>query len=431
MKKLTQIAMLISLPLSIFSCLNVQAESAQGAFHSNVYQNLFARLGKSQRQIDSKLDEAWQTYFENGDADHKLYYEFDEDEGYILDVANHDIRSEGMSYGMMIAVQMNKQAVFDKLWRFARTRMMHQLGPREGYFCWQANLEGACMDAGSAPDGEEYFAMALYFAGHRWGNGEGIFNYKAEADELLREMLHQETDNGGVVEGVHNMFNLEHNMVVFSPEGDAANFSDPSYHVPAFYELYSRWGPKADREKWKTIRDVSRHYFYKTVNIETCMVPEYANFDGTGHNGWANGGWNDERKVQYRGDAWRTAMNWSLDYSWFAADKNQQLLSNCILAFFINPERSGGIQNYMQYYHLDGRKVEGENWPKSVGQVAMHAATVLAADTNISWPMMFVKDFWYAPMPRGKYRYYEGMLYMLGLLAVSGEYRIYNPEEEY
>lgn len=428
MKSLTQLAVALSLSSSLLCSLDSHAQNKQGAYFTQEYPNLFTRLGKSQQDVDKKLSKAWKTYFEPGDPNRQLFYPFDDDEGYILDVASNDIRSEGMSYGMMIAVQMDKQATFDKLWRFARTRMMHQQGPREGYFCWQADTQGKCMDPGSAPDGEEYFAMALYFAAHRWGNGEGILNYKAEADELLREMLHQEKDNGGVVENVHNMFNPEHNMVVFSPEGDASKFSDPSYHLPAFYELFSQWGPQQDQQRWQTIRDVSRNYFYKTVNIETCMAPEYANFDGTGHNGWADGGWNDNRKVQHRGDAWRVAMNWSLDYSWFGADENQQLLSNCILAFFVNPERSGGIDGYMQYYHLDGRKAEGENWPKSVGQVAMHATTVLAADAKLNWPMLFVNDFWNAPMPSGKYRYYEGMLYLLGILAVSGEYQIYGPQ---
>ena len=34
-----------------------------------------------------------------------------------------DVRSEGMSYGMMIAVQMNLQPQFDRLWKFAKTYM--------------------------------------------------------------------------------------------------------------------------------------------------------------------------------------------------------------------------------------------------------------------------------------------------------------------
>ncbi len=43
---------------------------------------------------------------------------------------------------------------------------------------------------GAAPDGEEYYVMALYFAAHRWGNGQGIYNYQEQADRILRGMRH-------------------------------------------------------------------------------------------------------------------------------------------------------------------------------------------------------------------------------------------------
>lgn len=39
----------------------------------------------------------------------------------------------------------------------------------------------------------------------------------------------------------------------------------------------------------------------------------------------------------------------------------------------------------------------------------------------------FVEALWKAPVPSGIYRYYDGMLYMLGLLQVSGNFRIYSP----
>lgn len=36
--------------------------------------------------------------------------------GYVMDTGNHDVRTEGMSYAMMIAVQYDRKDVFDKLW---------------------------------------------------------------------------------------------------------------------------------------------------------------------------------------------------------------------------------------------------------------------------------------------------------------------------
>jgi oligosaccharide reducing-end xylanase len=60
-------------------------------------------------------------------------------------------------------------------------------------------------------------------------------------------------------------------------------FTDPSYHLPAFYELWSRWGPKEDREFWKRAAETSRAFFVKTTNPETGLAPSYANFDGSPH----------------------------------------------------------------------------------------------------------------------------------------------------
>jgi oligosaccharide reducing-end xylanase len=59
--------------------------------------------------------------------------------------------------------------------------------PSVGYFAWSMGTDGTPRSTGAAPDGEEYFTMALYFAAHRWGNGKGIYNYQAEADKLLEQ----------------------------------------------------------------------------------------------------------------------------------------------------------------------------------------------------------------------------------------------------
>ena len=43
---------------------------------------------------------------------------------YMTDWANNDARTEGMSYGMMIAVELNKKREFDALWNWAKTYML-------------------------------------------------------------------------------------------------------------------------------------------------------------------------------------------------------------------------------------------------------------------------------------------------------------------
>lgn len=82
---------------------------------------------------------------------------------------------------MMIAIQLNKKREFDAIWNWANTYMLvtDQKNPSVGYFSWSMNTDGTPRSTGAAPDGEEYFVMALYFSAHRWGNGQGIYNYQA------------------------------------------------------------------------------------------------------------------------------------------------------------------------------------------------------------------------------------------------------------
>ena len=70
--------------------------------------------------------------------------------------------------------------------------------PAYGYFSWSLKTDGTTNDEMPAPDGEEYYATALYFASARWGDGIGIYNYKKEADTLTTFMRHKAAGAKGV-----------------------------------------------------------------------------------------------------------------------------------------------------------------------------------------------------------------------------------------
>ncbi|HEX9332248.1 MAG TPA: glycosyl hydrolase family 8, partial [Anaerolineales bacterium] len=223
-------------------------------------------MGKSDADIQAKLDAAWNQLFYGNDDFERVYYPVGEDMAYIEDIGNSDVRTEGMSYGMMIAVQSNKQAEFNRLWKWAKTYMYQSDGPYQGYFAWHCTPDGKKLDSNPASDGEEWFVTALLFASTRWGNGEGIFDYQAQAQEILNTMLHKEDTKSDLAT---DMFNLEQKQVVFVPKiGRDSSFSDPSYHLPAYYELWSR-AAKQDNEFWMQAAQVSREYFKKAANQQT------------------------------------------------------------------------------------------------------------------------------------------------------------------
>ncbi len=165
-------------------------DETNGAYHTKKYENLFVSLlNKSELEVKAKIDSSFNQLFYGEDSTQRVYYPVNKNMAYIKDINNGDVRTEGMSYGMMIAVQLNKKIEFDRMWKWAKTYMQFNSGQREGYFAWHCRPDGSVIDSNSASDGEEWFVMSLFFASSRWGNGKGIFNYKTEAQNILNAML--------------------------------------------------------------------------------------------------------------------------------------------------------------------------------------------------------------------------------------------------
>ncbi|HPT04485.1 MAG TPA: glycosyl hydrolase family 8 [Bacteroidales bacterium] len=379
---------------------------AQGAYYTGVYRNMLKEAGYTDTQISQRLEYLWNRMFYGNATTEAVYYPVGNDQAYILDTGNDDIRSEGMSYGMMICVQMDKKAEFDRLWKWAKTNMQFQTGPTKGYFSWQVSKDGSSKSPQPAPDGDEYFAMALMFASGRWGNGEGINNYWKEANYILENSVNK---GHFINSSITNMFDEKEKQIVFVPYAASAKHTDPSYHLPSFYQLWSHW---ADNKRWfwAEVANKSREMFPKFANAQTGLMPDYANFDGT-----ATG----SSHADFRFDAWRCAMNMGMDYAWFKASEDQVTLINRLHNFFA----SKGVDSYKNQYSLIGAELSGGD--HSPGLVACNAGGALASNQRIAWD--FIQDFFTITPTSGQYRYYDGLLYFLNYLHLSGNFKIYKP----
>jgi oligosaccharide reducing-end xylanase len=377
------------------------------SFQTSHYRNLFQKyLGQSDATVKAKIDAAWNQLFYGDDSSQRVYYPVGKDTAYIEDVGNGDVRTEGMSYGMMIAVELNKQEEFNRLWKWAMTHMYQTDGPYQGYFAWHCDTDGNPLEANPASDGEEWFATSLLFASARWGDGKEIYQYRAEAQKILDTMLHKKDEDNGIAT---SMFDPKTKQVVFVPSGRNSTFTDPSYHLPAYYELWARVA-QHDNAFWTEAAQASRAFFRAAANSQTGLMPDYANFDGTPAD-------SSDHK-DFRFDAWRTLSNVAVDYAWFGADPWQAQQSNRVLNFLF----SQGLDSYPNQYSLDGKPLSADH---STGLTAMAAVAALAANEKTSKP--FIEALWNTKIPSGQWRYYDGMLYLLGLLHVSGEFQIYLP----
>ncbi len=331
------------------------------------YRNVFMEIGKTEEEIKSKLQEVIHNFFYGED---KVYFPVGDDMAYIEDTGNHDARTEGMSYGMMMCVQMDMKEEFDRLWKWSKTYMWMAEGWNEGYFAWSCQVDGKKNANGPAPDGEEFFAMALFFASKRWGDGEGIFNYSAQAREILSACINKGKNGRAGTP----MWNLLNKQILFVPGVD---FTDPSYHLPHFYELFARWANEEDREFFAQAAEASRKYLALACHPVSGMSAEYAEFDGTPMRRGLP--WTKERHDWFFSDAYRTAANIGLDYEWCKKDVGQCAAVKR-LQYHLGVTQKG---NMTGVFEVDGTPI-GSAAKHPLGIIATTAQGALALDGPIS-----------------------------------------------
>jgi hypothetical protein len=217
------------------------------------------------------------------------------------------------------------------------------------------------------------------------------------------------------------MINATYKIPEFTTVTD--QHTDASYMLPAFYDVWameiraktsyhnSIWGStsaaNADATYWEEVATSCRNYLKNSgvLHATTGLGSDYSSYTG-----------NPQGHVDFEYDAWRIAMNIGFDYAWFAKDAWQKTQSDRIQTFF----QGEGVTSYGNRYTRAGSKLGSDHSP---GLVACNAVASLAATNERAWE--FVENLWDIPVTTGTYRYYDGCLYMMGLLHVSGKFKAY------
>ena len=329
------------------------------------YANLFVTVsGHTQAETDDKVSKAWSTLFNPGGSGTIYFNGPGSNESYVKDIWNGDVRSEGMSYGMMTAVQLDHQTEFDRLWSWVKNHMAQGTGEIR----WSCQTSGSGCAGGGAPDGEEYMATALIFASHRWGDSTGPAKiaYSTEAKWVLNVIRTK-------------YFNSQYHLVKFV---SSSNNVDPSYVLPAFYEVWACFDTE-NADFWKESASAGRAYMQKVVDGNgvcpyqasmTATNPQAANADST-----------------------RCVVNLMMDWYLFGKDPWQKDTYAPKFAAYSGARNNGGAA-------VGCNSTLGFALPASSGKA-------------------FVDKLWSTGVPSGNY--WDGVLYMLGMLHVSGNFHIW------
>ncbi len=366
--------------------------------------DVLTEIGFPQEDSQDRIAAAFDQLFFGDPDTQAIYREVGDDAAYIEDILNRDVRTDAIGYGMFVAVQLDEQVVFDKLWTWAKRNMLLTEPPRAGLLAWRCTSTGQQCESAAATDATSIIATSLYLAREAWQD-TGKHPYQDDADMLVDAMVQTEARNGGPLTNVQNPFDV----VTMLPRKGSFVPDDPylqtDFLMPAFYDYWSERRTD-DSEFWSDAADASGELMRSAVMANSGLIPY--EIDATGRP--APGTIYDEVAA-------RTLLNRWFSNSWmgssWVAEQNRVLLD-----FFLEQDEA-----LVSSYFLDGDPRGDRNTPAHIALSATAAATT----GDVSKYGVFLQELVDTPIPDGPSRYYQGMLYLIAFMAVSGNIEVGGP----
>ncbi len=297
---------------------------------------------------------------------------------------SYDTVSEGLGYGMLLAVYFGEQQLFNDLYGYVKCYFNGN-----GLMGWHIDASGNIVGTGgkdAATDADEDIAVSLVFAHKKWGSA-GAVNYESEAKTYINNIYNHTVEQG---------------TYVLKP-GDTwggSNCTNPSYFAPAWYRIFADF---TGNSSWINVADKCYEIIRNTKNYNnnTGLVPDWCTASGTSSSGMG---------YDFKYDAIRYQLRAAIDYSWYGT---AQAKSDCdaINTFF----RNIGAANIKDGYTITGSQISSNHNATFVSCAAASAMTGTKSSysSEIYNENVKVKD-------SGSYTYFGNTLRMMSLLYTTG-----------
>ena len=248
--------------------------------------------------------------------------------------------SEGIGYGMILAVYMGDQYLFDNLWRYEQDHLDAQ-----GLMNWEIGPDGQVTSGGTgaATDGDEDMAFALVMADRQWGGQGSLDDSYLNIAKTLIELIWT--------------YEVDHTRGEMLKPGDQwgnVDVTNPSYFAPAYYRIFGQvTGKTAD---WNKVADSSYAIIEKSLNAtsgnqDNGLVPAWCNSSGVPVVAYAGA------PTNFQNDSTRTPFRVGQDYCFFGTPQAKTYLAK-ISDFYV----SVGVSQIVNGYDLNGTPHPDKDW---------------------------------------------------------------------
>jgi endo-1,4-beta-D-glucanase Y len=338
--------------------------------------------------------------------------------------------SEGIGYGMMLAVVFDEPDTLDGLWLFALDKLDEQ-----GLMHWQIDASGAVLRSGAATDADLDMAIALVFACVKtrqgvWPPSANGLDHCAAATDLIERIYRYEVDRpgsdppGGLNDNLGDelMPGDEWNMPMEFPDG----ITNPSYFSPGYMRVFGKFTGKT--EQWDRV--IRRQYeiidlAQKQPGNCSGLVPNWTTYSGKAQ--WVAWQWAENEYAAWSFDAARLSWRVALDHVWYGSAEAAETMGE-LGSFFA----SVGMDNIRFGYFPDGTP-----WREKLLNPfhVAHAAVAIWAAPRLepvtcgeargrvqSTPQQAYDQVVAVQEPPGPYTYYNNAWRLLAMLLMSGNF---------
>ncbi|NLZ43969.1 MAG: hypothetical protein GX894_03845 [Clostridia bacterium] len=336
-------------------------------------------MAPDEAAADQLLQEAWENY--------KQYQITAEGAGGFLRVGKPDGEtvSEGIGYGMLLAVIFDDREIFDGLWQYAKSH--HN---EKGLMDWKIGPDNRPTADGknSATDGDEDMAFALIAADMKWGG------YREDAERLVASIWQHQIEPGTYI-------------VKGGDHWGGAAVTNPSYFAPGYYKIFQEY---TGNPEWSRAVDAGYEMIArlneKTGAGQTGLLPDWTRASGEPAPGFS---------FNYTYDACRVPLRLAMDAVWFGDRRALTQLAK-MNSFFART----GARKIKAGYTLDGKVVN--DWSDVCFTGPAGVAALFSNDQEYRQEIWGQTAAMYDPRA-----YYQSSLRLLSLLLISG--RLANPLE--
>ncbi len=309
--------------------------------------------------------------------------------------------SEGIAYGMMIAVAFDDQPLFDAFWQYALCFMNDS-----GLMSWYIAPDGSrALGSGGATDSDEDMAWALVMAHRQWG-GHGSLRetYSSYAQRQIERVWRLEVDHG-----------LFPGMLLPGDEWRGQNVFNPSYFAPSEYRLFGE--VSGERRGFQQVIDRGYEIVFASLNEanqnrENGLVPAWCDAAGAPVEAFPGA------MTNYQTDSARLPFRLGQDWAYHAEPRAYDYLAK-VSAFFagVGAEHIGDGYALSGQPHPDPRTVQ-----PNPGSAVFVGCAAVGAQHDPRY-QRFVDEA-YARVRTGKLlarsRYYNHCWTVLSLLMLTG-----------